>query len=434
MRQVKKERQVHTMQRQPILEKSTAPYPVHPYHILEQNSVASFFEPLFSIPKMGVIGLETLNRAVHPDNQSLIDPKDIFRGMGNKEPGLKLALDRLLRQKGLEEFSPFQVQSPNLLLFLEIEASILKENTVGSGHLLSQVQNLGLAPQQVVVGLSLSAEMDPWFVGKFMETQHGSGFLLALRDASAQPRHLEAILRFNPDMVRVEDALVRGLAGKAENRKAFLKISKLAHSLGILVIAGGLESEEDALVALELGADLLQGMYFCRNPKAQAVLTLGRKARMQFLADRYRRRLARKARRDRDLMNRCKWIAGSIFGRLETPPDSGLEVEFTSIFRQYPALECLYLLDGEGLQVSEAVCSEYHVPERKRLLFQPSPKGADHSFREYYYALSADQESHVTGPYLSMNSGNLCITASKVTADPLHGNIILCADLNLSKV
>ena len=423
------------MQSQHTLREPRASYPVHPYHILEQNSVASFFEPLFSVPKMGVVGLDTLNRAVHPDNQSLIDPKDIFRGMGSEDPGLKLALDRLLRQRGLEGFSPFQVQSPNLLMFLEIESSVLKGGTVGSGHLLSQVQKLGLAPRQIVIGISLAGEMDLKFVGKFMEIQHGFGFLLALRNATSSPQHLDAILRFNPDMVRVEDTLIRGLAESREKQRAFRKISGLAHSLGILVIAGGLGSEEDALVALEMGADLLQGKYFHRNLKAQAVLTLGRKARMQFLADRYRRRLAHKAKRDRELMGRCKGIADSIFQRLETPPEAGLEGQFTSIFKQFPALECLYLLEGGGLQVSEAVCNEYHVPERKKLLFQPSPKGADHSFREYYYALTGGQENHVTGPYLSMNSGNLCITASKMAADPLHGqSTILCADLNLSKV
>ena len=423
------------MQNHSTLDSPQASYPIHPFHILEQGSVASFFEPLFSVSKMGVVGLDTLNRAVHPDNQSLIEPKDIFRGMGSEEPGLKLALDRLFRQKGLEGFSPFQLQSPNLLLLLDIEPSVLRGNIVGSGHLLSQVQKLGLAPQQIAIGISLSAEMDLKFVGKFMEIQHNFGFLLALRAASARPADLDAILRFNPDLVRVEDSLVRGLAGKAESKKAFQKISKLAHSLGILVIAGGLENEEDALVALELGADLLQGKYFFLNPKAQGVLTLGRKARMQFLADRYRRNMTRKAKGDRELMNRYKWIARSIFDRLETPPKSGLEGQFSSIFRQYPALECLYLLDGEGLQVSEALCSEYHVPERKKLLFQPSPKGTDHSLREYCYALIGGQESHVTGPYLSMNSGNLCVTASKTMVDPLHGTAtILCADLNLSKV
>ena len=48
---------------------------------------------------MSVIGLETLSRAVHPENQSLIEPQDLFRGMGDKEPGLKLALDRLFRKR-----------------------------------------------------------------------------------------------------------------------------------------------------------------------------------------------------------------------------------------------------------------------------------------------------------------------------------------------
>ena len=156
---------------------------------------------------------------------------------------------------------------------------------------------------------------------------------------------------------------------------------------------------------------------------------------MQFLAERYRRRLTRKAGRDRERVPRCKGIAECILNRLGASPDLGFESQFPSIFGQFPSLECLYLLDGEGLQVSEAVCSEFHVPERKRLLFQPSPKGSDHSLREYYYALLASNGIHVTKPYLSLNSGNFCVTASKMIRDPLQGDsTILCADLILSKV
>jgi EAL domain-containing protein (putative c-di-GMP-specific phosphodiesterase class I) len=422
------------MMKESILESPQAPYPVHPFHILEQNSVASFFEPLFSVPKMGVIGLETLHRAVHPDNQSLINPRDLFRGMGREEAGLKLALDRLMRQKGLEGFSPFQTRSPHLFLVLGVEPSILRGTTVGSGHLHSQVQKLGLAPRQIVIAISLSGEMDLPSVGRFMEMQRRSGFLLSLRDVSTRAEHLEAIHRFKPDMIRAEDSLIRGLAAKPENKRAFRRISNLAHSLGILVTAGGLDSEEDALAALELGADILQGRYFYHNHKAQTILTLGRKARMQFLADRYRRRLARRASGDRDLMNRCKGTASAVFAWLDHSPAGEPGRAFTSIFRQFPALECLFLLDGDGLQAGEAVLEEHLIPERKRLLFQPTPKGTDHSLREYFYGLADGRENHLTAPYLSMKSGNLCVTASRMKADGQGGAMVLCADLNLSKV
>ena len=421
------------MQNNTALEGSLASYPIHPFYILEQNSVASFFEPLVSVQKMGVIGLETVSRAVHPENQSLIEPRDIFRGMPLEESGLKLALDRLFRQKGLEEFSPFQTQMPSLLLFLDVEPSVLEETTVGSGHLLKQVRDLSLDPQQVVVQISLASEMNPLFVKKFIDIQRSHHFLIALTDLENQPDHLDTLLRFNPDMVRVADSLVRGLASSEEKRDVFRRIINLAHSLGVLVIAGGIESEEDALVALELGTDLLQGGYFSRDYKDNTVFTLGRKARMQFLGSRYRRRLTGRAKQDRELMRRCGHVGDSIFARFTGKPP--MEMESASLFRNYPSLECLYWLNGEGVQAGEPIRSQFHIPERKRVLFQPSLPGSNHSLREYYYALSEEPGPHVTEPYLSMNSGNLCVTVSHALEDPRTGDPrILCVDLNLSKI
>jgi EAL domain-containing protein (putative c-di-GMP-specific phosphodiesterase class I) len=421
-------------QEQRIMDGSLASYPVHPFYILEQNSVASFFEPVLSVQKMAVIGLETLSRAVHPENQSLIEPQDLFRGMGNGEPGLKLALDRLFRKKGLEDFSPFQTQMPNLLLFLTIEPSILEGAIVGSGHLLRQVKELSLDPQQVVVQISLAGEMNPLFVKKFINLQRSHHFLIALTDMKNQPDHLEMLRDFNPDMVRFEESMTQGLSTHPEKQDAYWSVLKLTHSLGVLAMANGVESEEDALVALEMGVDLLQGGYFSRNYRQPSVFTLDRKARMQFLASRYRRRATSRAKKDLQLKSRCGWIGASIFERFSNLSAPEMEKNFKPQFENYPALECLYLLDSEGTQASETIRSEYHIPERKRVLFQPSPKGADHSFREYFYALSAGEGRHVSEPYVSMNSGNFCVTVAQTVEDKDGAVYILCADLNLSKI
>ena len=71
-----------------------------------------------------------------------------------------------------------------------------------------------------------------------MKIQHGDGFLLGLKDLTASSEHLDSILRFNPDMVQVKDSLIKGLARKGDQQRALRKITTLAHSLGILVIAG----------------------------------------------------------------------------------------------------------------------------------------------------------------------------------------------------
>ncbi len=420
-----------------ILDKEGDASHPHPFYILEQKSVACFFEPVLSVQKMGVIGLETVRLAVDPfDPSRLIKPRDLFQNMTAEDSHLRLPLDRLLWQKSLEAFFPLQVKAPHLLMFLDVEPSVLEESTVGSYHLMIQVRNMELDPRRIVVQLSLAEQVNPWPIQRFVEFQRGFGFLTSLKDVSSHPHHLDFLSRVNPDMVKVEDKLVRGLAGSREKQADFLGFLKKAHSLGILVTAGGIESEEDALVALEFGTDLVQGKYFSKNYKKGPVFILNRKSRMEFLASRFKRRLQGRADRDRDLKKRCDAVAASLAACLSKNPAGDWAGDLLALSRSFPQLECLYLLNAEGVQVTETVCSQHHIPERKCILFQPSPRGTDHSLREFYHALHSApaQRRYLTEPYLSMSSGNLCVTAAIAVGDPSGDFPILCADLNVAKV
>lgn len=410
-------------------------YSNHPFYILEKNSAAAFFEPVVSVHRRGILGLEVVSRALDPDNLDMIEPQDLFRNMGEEDFYLKLGLDRLFRQKGLEAFSAFQTQKPRLLLFLDIEPSVLEENIVGSGHLVKQIEEFGLEPRRLVVQIPLSGKWNPAQVDKFIQIQRRNRLLVCLKDIHAGADRMKSVLELNPDLVKLDDSLVKGLARSREKQSDFRKILKLAHGLGVVVVAGNLDNEEDSLAALEFGADLLQGSYFSRNYKESLVLTLGRKARMMFLSARFRRRLNRQAQKDRELRKKCERIGEFLSACFDKEPLSNLESKAPFLFRQVPALECLYRLNPLGRQVGNVALSEYHIPERKRFLFEPSSPGSDHSLKEYFYAMAPDVDRVVTEPYLSMNSGHLCITVAKCINNPSgNGFQILCADLNLPKV
>ncbi len=415
-------------------ERPKAPSPVHPLLVLEEGSVASLFQPVVSVKKMSVVGLETFGKAFDRLNGRFLEPKDFFRGMNLEEAGLKLALDRLFRQKGLEGFSNLQSSMPNPLLFLNINPSVLGEDVVGSGYLAGQVEGLKLDPQQIVLQVSMAGEWSLPAVEKFIHLQRRNHFLIALKDVNTSYRRLESAFRLHPDILKLEDGMVAGLSRSPARQDAFLYIAKKAHSLGIPVMAGGVESEEDALKALEYGADLLQGGYFSRNYDGNLVLTLGRKARMMFLASRYHRHLTGRARRDRDLKRRCEAAGAAFFGLLQEKP-SLIGRDQPSLFARYPALECLYLLDSRGLQASDTLCNSVHIPDRKRFLYKPAPAGSDHSFRDYYFALATGKDHFLTEPYLSMNSGNLCLTYACMWGDPATEDFhILCTDWNAAHI
>lgn len=410
-------------------------YSNHPFYILEKDSAAAFFEPVVSVHRRGILGLEVVSRALNPANLEMIEPRDLFRNMHEEDFYLKLGLDRLFRQKGLESFSAFQDSNPNLLLFLDIEPSVLEENIVGSGHLYKQIEEFHLESRRVVVQIPLSGKWDPRQVERFIQLHRRHNLLLCLKDIHAGADRLKEVLEFNPDLVKLEDNLARGLSRNPEKQSAVRKVVKLAHSLGIVVVAGGLGNEEDALAALELGVDLLQGGYFSRHSKNNPVLTLGRRARMTFLSARFRRRLGTQAQRDRELRRRCEQVGEFVFSCFGGKPLDGLETTAPFLFRQAPALECLYRLNPIGRQLGKMALNELHIPKRRHFLFEPSVPGSDHSLREYFYALAPDVDKVVTQPYLSMNSGHLCVTVAKCAENPSgDGFQILCADLNLSKV
>ena len=100
-----------------------------------------------------------------------------------------------------------------------------------------------------------------------------------------------------------------------------------------------------------------------------------------------------------------------------------------------PLLECVYLLNEQGVQISDTVFQHHRQGLRSgRQIFQPATPGQDHSVKDYYYLLAEnDTELHITAPYLSWATGTLCVTASTIIQDEKDKNIILCVDLACSE-
>ena len=401
--------------------------------MIEHKNLTSLFQPIISVKKISVVGLEALGRGVDKEKQQLIEPHHLYRRLEEKQA--RLALDRLFRDKGLEGFNQVRAKIPDLLLFLNIESSVLTPDIVGSGYLLKKVTELDLDPNSIVIEISQSENTDSAAVQQFIQVQRDNGFLIALEDINSSREKLTQLLLLNPDVVKLEGGLVREMAKDAHKREGIRTVVNLAQKMGTLVIANGIENEEDALAALDLGVDMLQGGYFSKPQKSDAP-TLGLKARIVFMASRYRRMMSDRMKRDKDRRDQCESIALSIYENLSRMPPKEAEKSLGNFFNRHPQLECLYLLNQDGVQVSETVSNLKKLSPRKRFLFQPAPRGTDHSLKEYYYALAYNNLTrYLTEPYISLASGSPCITFTGVLPGEETGkSLILCADIDVSQV
>jgi EAL domain-containing protein (putative c-di-GMP-specific phosphodiesterase class I) len=90
------------------------------------------------------------------------------------------------------------------------------------------------------------------------------GFQVAIDDLGEGYAGLTSLARVQPEFVKLDMSLVRGVDQLAANRRIVRSTLRLCRELHANVIAEGVETnaERDALVGL--GCDLLQGYLFAR--------------------------------------------------------------------------------------------------------------------------------------------------------------------------
>jgi EAL domain-containing protein (putative c-di-GMP-specific phosphodiesterase class I)/ActR/RegA family two-component response regulator len=90
------------------------------------------------------------------------------------------------------------------------------------------------------------------------------GFRIAVDDLGAGYAGLTSFVQLEPDVVKLDMSLVRGVHEQPTRRKLIASLSQLCKDLGMLVVAEGIEVAEERDMVVELGCDLLQGYLICR--------------------------------------------------------------------------------------------------------------------------------------------------------------------------
>jgi len=134
--------------------------------ILRRGDVVSHFQPIVSIKKKSVIGFEALSRGVAEQTGDLISPKRLFDAA--EREGLTMELDRLCRTRAFEAYGGTRNDPDRFILTVNLDPSILNEETVGSNHLRSLAESLGIQPGRVLIEIIESRIRDIEALKKFV--------------------------------------------------------------------------------------------------------------------------------------------------------------------------------------------------------------------------------------------------------------------------
>jgi EAL domain-containing protein (putative c-di-GMP-specific phosphodiesterase class I) len=93
------------------------------------------------------------------------------------------------------------------------------------------------------------------------------GFRLAVDDLGAGYAGLSSFATLEPEIIKLDMTLVRGIDANPVKRTVVERMTLLAHELNVAVVAEGVETAAERDVLVAAGCDLLQGYLFARPGK-----------------------------------------------------------------------------------------------------------------------------------------------------------------------
>ncbi|VVO62822.1 hypothetical protein PS865_00890 [Pseudomonas fluorescens] len=228
--------------------------------ILTQSGLHSLFQPIICLSERRILGYEALTRG--PSNSPLHSPIALFAVA--RQAGRLSELEIACRQSACRRFNEQQLPGK---LFLNVSPESLLEAAHQPGRTLQLLQDLGIAPSQVVIELTEQTPIDDFqLLQTALHHYRAMGFSIALDDLGAGYSSLRMWSELRPDYVKIDRHFIDGIHQDALKREFVGSILQIAKASRAQVIAEGIELPEELAVLTEMGVDLVQG-YLLGRPQ-----------------------------------------------------------------------------------------------------------------------------------------------------------------------
>jgi len=237
------------------------------HEIIKRKAVETHFQAIASIRRKSIVGVEALSRGID-DNDNQIPPLTLFSLAAAN--GLTLQLDRLCRTTAVESFVPLHGANAELILFVNFHTSTFDQDAEEADSILNLVRRLNLEPRNFAIEILESEFEDTTRLQESVEHYKNCGFLVMLDDVGAGHSNLDRITYVKPDILKVDRSLIQDIHNDYYKQGILKFLVNLSEKIGDWIIVEGVEKQEKAIIALKLGAELLQGFYFARPTKSNA--------------------------------------------------------------------------------------------------------------------------------------------------------------------
>lgn len=231
---------------------------------IEKNEFFLNYLPIVSLKTGGIVGVEALIRWRH-GKRGLIPP-DQFVSVA-EETGLISQIGEWVFKTACRDFQSWQNGQANIRLAINLSARQFVQQDIIS--LLTLVSEYQLDPRILELEITeTTAMMHSGQTREILEELRGLGIKIAIDDFGTGYSSLSYLQRLPCNVLKIDKSFVKDINRDKDAATIARTIVAMAHSLGLKVLAEGVETYDQLELLKSFGCDEMQGFYFSRPVSA----------------------------------------------------------------------------------------------------------------------------------------------------------------------
>ncbi|MFB9796999.1 EAL domain-containing protein [Arthrobacter citreus] len=215
------------------------------------------FQPIYDAEAGRVWGYEALVRGKSGEGA--------FEVLSKVSPEQKYRFDQDCRVKAIELASRLFPAGEDLMLSINFMPKAVYEPAACLRATLLAAKRTSFPTSSIMFEFTENEEVaDTAHLTNIITEYRKHGFTTAVDDFGAGHAGLGLLVDFQPDLIKIDMKLIRGIDASPARQAVVAGIVGIAAELDITLLAEGIETEEEFLVLKDAGIRLFQGYWFAK--------------------------------------------------------------------------------------------------------------------------------------------------------------------------
>ena len=229
---------------------------------LERDEFILYYQPKMDIASRQVTSVEALLRWLHPQEGMILPGRFIPQA---EETGLIIPIGEWVLRTACQQIKEWQAKGhPSIRIAVNVSASQFKRQNFAE-TVIGILEETGISPVFLELELTESAIMQNIDSSvEILNSLKAMGIQISIDDFGTGYSSLSYLRRFPIDYIKIDRSFIVNFTSNSDDRAIVTAIIAMARSLGLKIIAEGVETEEQLAILSELGCHEMQGYLYSK--------------------------------------------------------------------------------------------------------------------------------------------------------------------------